>query len=145
LWEEQPSLRELYDQACAGLEELRAEVAMLKQGMVMLAQERNEAREDAKRATYDAAQETMKVSAAKSHWIEACRERDEARVQFRSVEALAMALVNTIDELKTEKADLFVKLVNLQAGSRRSTLDEIAESVRDKYDERHEGEGMDNE
>ena len=37
LWEEQPSLRELYDQACAGLvraecevEELRAEVAMLE-------------------------------------------------------------------------------------------------------------------
>jgi uncharacterized coiled-coil DUF342 family protein len=45
-------------------------------------------------------------------------ERDEARVQFRSVEALAMALVNTIDELKTEKAELTVKLVNLQAGSR---------------------------
>jgi uncharacterized coiled-coil DUF342 family protein len=44
-------------------------------------------------------------------------ERDEARVQFRSVEALAMALVNTIDELKTEKAELIVKLVNLQAGS----------------------------
>jgi hypothetical protein len=37
LWEEQPSLRELYEQACAGLvraecevEELRAEVAMLE-------------------------------------------------------------------------------------------------------------------
>jgi hypothetical protein len=37
LWEEQPSLRELYDQACQGLvraecevEELRAEVAMLE-------------------------------------------------------------------------------------------------------------------
>ena len=37
LWEEQPSLRELYDQACQGLiraecevEELRAEVALLR-------------------------------------------------------------------------------------------------------------------
>jgi hypothetical protein len=44
-----------------------------------LKRERDEAREDAKRATYDAAQETIKVSTVKSHWIEACRERDEAR------------------------------------------------------------------
>jgi hypothetical protein len=91
-------------------DELRAEVAMLKQGMVILAEE-----------------------------------RDEARVQYRTTEALGMALVKTIAELRTEKAELFVQLVNLQAGSRRSTLDEIAESVREKYDERHEGEGMDNE
>jgi uncharacterized coiled-coil DUF342 family protein len=72
-------------------------------------------------------------------------ERDEARVQYRSTEALAMALVKTIDELKTEKAELVVKLVNLEGRSRRATLDEIAESVREKYDERYEGEGMDNE
>jgi cell division protein FtsB len=72
-------------------------------------------------------------------------ERDEARIQYRSTEALAMALVKTIEELKTEKAELFVQLVNLQSGSRRATLDEIAESVREKYDERYEGEGMDNE
>ena len=44
--------------------------------------ERDEAREDARRATYDAAQETIKVSTVKSHWIEACRERDEAREAF---------------------------------------------------------------
>ena len=72
-------------------------------------------------------------------------ERDLLRVQFRSVEALGMALVKTIDELKTEKAELFVQLVNLQAGSRRATLDEISESVREKYDERYEAEGIDNE
>jgi len=72
-------------------------------------------------------------------------ERDLLRVQFRAAENLAMALVESINKLKGEKADLFVKLVNLQAGSRRSTLDEIAESVREKYDERHEGEGMENE
>jgi chromosome segregation ATPase len=127
------------------VEELRAEVAMLKQGMVILAQERNEAREDVKRATYDAAQETIKVGTVKSHWIEACRERDEARVQFRSVEALAMALVKTIDELKTEKAELTVKLVNLQAGSRPATLEEIRESVRDKHDPEYEFGGRDDE
>ena len=91
-------------------DELRAEVAMLKEQARILAEE-----------------------------------RDEARIQYRSTEALAMALVKTIEELKTEKADLFVQLVNLKAGSRRSTLDEIAESVREKYDERYEGEGMDNE
>ena len=67
-------------------------------------------------------------------------ERDEARIQYRSTEALAMALVKTIEELKTEKADLVVKLVNLEGRSRRATLDEIAESVRDKYDPRHEGD-----
>jgi ABC-type phosphate transport system auxiliary subunit len=67
-------------------------------------------------------------------------ERDEARIQYRSTEALAMALVKTIEELKTEKADLVVKLVNLEGRSRRATLEEIAESVRDKYDPRHEGD-----
>ena len=72
------------------------------------------------------------------------RERDEARLQYRSTEGLAMALVKTIDELKTEKAELFVQLVNLKAGSRRATLDEIAESVREKYDERYEAEGIEN-
>ena len=68
------------------------------------------------------------------------RERDEARVQYRSTEALAMALVKTIDELKAEKAAIYAQLVSLQAGSRRATLDEIAQSVRDKYDPRHEGD-----
>ena len=72
-------------------------------------------------------------------------ERDLLRVQFRSVEALGMALVKTIDQLKTEKAELTVKLVNLQGRSRPATLDEIAESVREKYDERYEAEGIDNE
>jgi len=91
-------------------DELRAEVAMLKQGMVMLAQE-----------------------------------RDEARIQYRTTELLGMALVKTIDHLKAEKAAIFAQLVSLQAGSRRATLDEIAESVREKYDERHEGEAMQND
>ena len=72
------------------------------------------------------------------------RERDEARVQYRTTEALAMALVKTIDELKTEKAELVVKLVNLEGRSRRATLDEISESVREKYDERYEAEEIEN-
>jgi hypothetical protein len=73
------------------------------------------------------------------------QERDEARMQYRTTELLGMALVKTIDQLKAEKAAIFAQLVSLQAGSRRATLDEIAESVREKYDERHEGEGMENE
>ena len=72
-------------------------------------------------------------------------ERDEALVHYRSTEALAMALVKTIDELKTEKAELTVKLVNLQGRSRPATLDEISESVREKYDERYEAEGIEHE
>ena len=72
-------------------------------------------------------------------------ERDEARIQYRSTEALAMALVKTIDQLKTEKAELLVKLANLQAGSRPATLEEIRDSVREKYDPEYEFEGRDDE
>lgn len=72
-------------------------------------------------------------------------ERDEARVQFRSVEALGMALVKTIDQLKTEKAELVVKLVNLQGRSRPATLEEIRDSVREKYDPEYEFGGDENE
>jgi hypothetical protein len=72
------------------------------------------------------------------------RERDEARMQHRTTELLGMALVKTIDQLKAEKAAIFAQLVSLQAGSRRATLDEIAESVREKYEPEHEGEGMEN-
>ena len=72
-------------------------------------------------------------------------ERDEARIQYRSTEALAMALVKTIDELKTEKAELTVKLVNLQAGSRPATLEEIRDSVREKHDPEYEFGGRDDE
>ena len=72
-------------------------------------------------------------------------ERDLVRVQVQAGQQLGLALVKTIDELKTEKAELAVKLVNLQGRSRPATLDEISESVREKYDERYEGEGIDHE
>jgi len=72
-------------------------------------------------------------------------ERDLLRVQFRAAEGLGMALVKTIDELRTEKAELTVKLVNLQGRSRRATLDEISESVREKYDPEYEFGGRDDE
>jgi cell division protein FtsB len=112
-------------------DELRAEVAMLNQAMLLLAQERDNAK--------------ARVKVLSKCWREAEKERDQARIQYLSTEALGMALVKAIDQLKTEKAELFVELVNLKAGSRRSTLDEIAESVREKYEPQHEGEGMDNE
>jgi cell division protein FtsB len=91
-------------------DELRAEVAMLKQGMVMLAEE-----------------------------------RDEAQMQYRTTELLGLELVKTIDQLKAEKAAIFAQLISLQAGSRRATLDEIAESVREKYEPEYEREGMQND
>ncbi len=71
-------------------------------------------------------------------------ERDLLRVQVQAGEHLGLALVKTIDELKAEKAELSVKLVNLEGRSRRATLDEIAESVREKYDERYEDEEIEN-
>jgi hypothetical protein len=108
-WEDQPTLRELYDIACAAIVRQEAEADELRASVALLE-----------------------------------AERDLLRVQFRAAEGLGMALVKTIGQLKEEKADLFVKLVNLQAGSRRSTLDEIAESVREKYEPEHEGEGIEN-
>ena len=71
-------------------------------------------------------------------------ERDLLRIEVQAGEQLGLALVKTIDELKTEKAELAFKLVNLQGRSRPATLDEISESVREKYDERHEGEEIEN-
>ena len=68
-------------------------------------------------------------------------ERDLLRVQVQAGEQLGLALVKTIDELKTEKAELAVKLVGR---SRPATLDEISESVREKYDERYEAEEIEN-
>ena len=71
-------------------------------------------------------------------------ERDLLRVQFRAAEGLGMALVKTIGQLKDEKAELLVKVVNLQGRSRPATLDEISESVREKYDPEYEfGGGQD--
>jgi hypothetical protein len=81
-WSDEPSARELYDQACASIvraeceaDELRAEVAMLKQGMVMLAEE-----------------------------------RDEERLRVRSLNAFASSLVKTIGELKAERVQYRLKL-----------------------------------
>ena len=63
LWEEQPSLRELYDQACAGLvraeceaEELRAEVAMLREERNILARAKAAVTEGAEPSCNDSAQ-----------------------------------------------------------------------------------------
>jgi hypothetical protein len=41
LWEEQPSLRELYDQACAGLVRAECEVEELRAEVALLLEERN--------------------------------------------------------------------------------------------------------
>ena len=88
LWDEQPSLRELYDQACQGLvraecevEELRAEVALAEAERIEMA----------------------KMLRSEREMHAACQnERDEARMQYRTTELLGMALVKTINELKAE-------------------------------------------
>ena len=72
-------------------------------------------------------------------------ERDLLRVQFRAAEGLGMALLKTIGQLREEKAELLVKVVNLQGRSRRATLDEISESVREKYDPEYEFGGREDE
>jgi hypothetical protein len=72
-------------------------------------------------------------------------ERDLLRVQVRAGEGLGMALVKTIDELRTEKAELTVKLINLQERSRPATLEEIRDSVREKYDPEYEFGGRHDE
>jgi cell division protein FtsB len=122
-------------------EELRAEVAMLKQGMVMLAEERDEARAELEMwRDGNILHEIHRDELQKAE-----QERDEARMQYRTTELLGFELVKTIDQLKAEKAAIFAQLISLQAGSRRATLDEIAESVREKYEPQHEGEGIENE
>ena len=65
-------------------------------------------------------------------------ERDLLRIQVQAGEQLGLALVKSIDQLKTEKAAIYAQLVSLQAGNRRATLEEIAESVREKYDPEYE-------
>jgi hypothetical protein len=109
-WEDQPTLRELYDIACAAIVRQEAEADELRASVALME-----------------------------------GERDLLRVQFRAAENLAMALVNSINKLKEEKADLFVKLVNLQAGSRPATLEEIRDSVREKHDPEYEFGGRDHE
>jgi cell division protein FtsB len=42
------------------------------------------------------------------------QERDEARIQYRSTEALGMALVKTIGEMKSERVDLKAKIEALR-------------------------------
>lgn len=77
-WDEEPSLREMYDAACRAIvrveceaDELRAEVALLQsQARIII------------------------------------EERDEARIQYRSTHSLAEALVKTIGELKAERVEL---------------------------------------
>lgn len=80
--DDEPTLRQMYESACASIvrleceaDELRAEVALLQAQARVLTDE-----------------------------------RDEARLQYRSTEALGMALVKTIGELKAERVELKMRL-----------------------------------
>jgi chromosome segregation ATPase len=57
-------------------------------------------------------------------------ERDEARVQYRSTEALGMALVNTICKLKAERVELRDKVLKLRR--ERAAQDSVIQSYRDE-------------
>jgi hypothetical protein len=71
---------------------LRKHRAIARNFGEQMERERDKAREDAKRATHDAAQETIKVSTVKSHWIEACRERDHWKSEsLEQAKLLAMS------------------------------------------------------
>ena len=66
---------------------------------------RLECEADELRATVAMMQEQARILA---------EERDEARVQYRSTEALAMALVKTINEMKEERVHLKLKIEALR-------------------------------
>jgi chromosome segregation ATPase len=80
-----------------------------------LERERDEAREDVKRATYDAAQETIKVSTVKSHWIEACRERDHWKSESLEQAKLLAMSADREERLRSQIAALKSQISNLQS------------------------------
>ena len=156
-------------------EELRAEVAMLREERNILARAKAAVTEGAEPSCNDSAQAFRERPEPSPHLSDTpetdahspelagelggniiCpeairanngiaweRERDLLRVQFSAAEGLGMALIKTIDELRTQKAELIAKLVNLQGRSRPATLDEISESVREKHDPEYEFGGRD--
>ena len=97
LWEEQPSLRELYDQACAGLvraecdaEELRATVAMLQEQARILADERDEALEALQQPPQISAKLAGKMAGytRSEQFSKLERERDEYKIGHDRYEKL---------------------------------------------------------
>jgi hypothetical protein len=85
-WSDEPSLRELYDLACQSIVRAECEADELRAEVAML-------------------QEQARIIT---------EERDEARIQYRSTEALGMALVKTIGEMKAERVDLKAKIETLR-------------------------------
>lgn len=80
--DDEPSLREMYDRACQTIVRLECEADELRAEVALLQ-----------------AQARILTD-----------ERDEARLQYRSTEALGMALVKTIGELKAERVELKMRL-----------------------------------
>jgi uncharacterized coiled-coil DUF342 family protein len=86
MWSDEEDLRDPYNAACASIvraereaDELRAEVAMLKQGMVIIAEERDKARDTVvklrrERAAQDAVIATYRDEACR----ESCRDKAQA-------------------------------------------------------------------
>lgn len=116
LWEEQPTLRELYDQACRGLvraeceaDELRATIALLEaERQIMLVQ----------------------IQAGELLGLALVKSIDELKEDLAAARKIADSAMLEADKLR---------------GKRGASIYEIAESVREKYDPEYEREGMDNE
>jgi hypothetical protein len=83
---------------------LRKQRAIERNFGEQMERERDKAREDAKRATYDAAQETIKVSTVKSHWIEACRERDHWKSESLEQAKLLAMSADREEKLRAKEA-----------------------------------------
>lgn len=172
-WDEEPGLRDMYDQACRTIvrmeceaDELRAENAMLQEQARIITEERDEARrtiadmhaaamgcimppraglvadmvvlreenktnfclmEDFRRETQQLREEIERIKRGEciecanySEDVEqAKRERDEARMQYRTTELLGMALVKTIGQMKAERVDDRLKLADWRDCARR--------------------------
>jgi hypothetical protein len=94
---------------------LRKQRAIARNFGEQMERERDEAREDAKRATYDAAQETIKVSTVKSHWIEACRERDHWKSESLEQAKLLAMSADREEKLRSQIAALKSQISNLKS------------------------------
>ena len=138
-------------------DELRAEVAMLREERNILASERDAARAMQKWGMRRELEELLGVADTESDeqfakglasLRDLIQERDDARDAFSIATGNCVDAQRRLREMereRDEKAAIFAQLVSLQSGSRRATLEEIAESVREKYQPEHEGEGMQND
>jgi uncharacterized coiled-coil DUF342 family protein len=108
------------------IRECEAEIKDLTLRAQQAERERDEAREQLHQLANDAVYKGNTVAyiydknqAYKTSIDKLVRERDEARIQYRSTEALGIALVKTIGEMKAERVDDRLKLADWRDCARR--------------------------